>query len=95
MNKPSDFPMPDWAIGLATKATEIGAQLCTRDGRRIGNAVTMDWPVPAHGLQVAKVLTDTGNELLLTEGELAELFYEPCWLMDISAAPGLTRKGGV
>lgn len=81
-----DLP-PAWAIGPAT-ALVAGAQLCTRDGRKIGNAVIRGPEVERHGLSFWPVLTDAGNELLLTSAEVAELFWPPEWLMDPATAPG-------
>lgn len=51
-------------------------QLCTRDGRRTGNAVI----VSVTG-RTAFVVTDMGNSMMLTEGELKELFHEPEYVL--------------
>lgn len=76
-------PIPHWAIGTTTDYLAIGAQLCTRDGRRCGNAVTTA-VVTRHGCNVAVVVTDMGTKMHLTESELQELFYPPEWLMDVN-----------
>lgn len=92
-----DFPIPEWAIGRTSLPTIIGAQLRTKDGRKCGNAVTVDFPVLVHGLILAKVVTDAGTEMLLTENEIGELFYPPEFVMDVSTAPGMivkASKGG-
>lgn len=92
-----DFPLPEWAIARTSLLTTIGAQLRTKDGRRCGNAVTVEFPIESHGLILAKVITDAGSEMLLTENELGELFYQPEYVMDISTAPGMivkVHKGG-
>lgn len=95
--EPIDFPMPEWAVARTSHSTTIGAQLRTKDGRKCGNAVTVEFPVESLGLILAKVITDAGTEMLLTENELGELFYQPEFVMDVSTAPGMivkTAKGG-
>lgn len=84
-------PWPLWATGRAQGYTDIGAQLCTRDGRKIGNAVVVEWPIEQHGLSVAKIVTDAGTTMLFTEGELAAFFHCPVFLMDAAQSPGATR----
>jgi len=83
-----EFPLPEWATGRASKCTDIGAQLRTKDGRRCGNAVTVDFPIEHRGLILAHVLTDAGSTMLLTESEMDQLFFSPEWTMDIASAPG-------
>ena len=90
-NVADDAPAPEWSTGYAKHITDVGAQLCTRDGRKIGNAVVLRWPVESHGFQFAEVVTDAGTRLKLTEGELREFFHEPTYLMDPGTAPGLDR----
>lgn len=51
-------------------------QLCTRDGRRTGNAVV----VSVTG-RTACVMTDMGNSMILTKGELKELFHAPEYIL--------------
>ncbi len=80
---------PDWAIGT-TNEIQPGAQLCTRDGRRTGNAVvTGPLQLSIHGTFFWPVITDAGNVMRLTTSEIDELFYPPKWLMDIGTAPGM------
>lgn len=79
---------PPWATGRATSPMQVGAQLCTRDGRRIGNAVTTRL-VERHGLTLAIVATDIGNEVAFTEDELAECFHPPEWLTDLATHAGV------
>jgi len=85
-------PMPDWATGEAASPMQVGAQLRTRDGRRIGNAVTVGTR-DIHGKTFAAVVTDAGTWLNLTELELDQLFHPPQWLMRIDDHPGLKRQG--
>lgn len=92
-----DFPLPEWAVSRTSHSTTIGAQLRTKDGRACGNAVTVEFPIESRGLILAKVITDAGTEMLLTENELDELFYQPEYVMDVFKAPGMivkTYKGG-
>lgn len=84
----NDFPMPDWAIGRAGGMYLIGAQLPTRDGRRMGNAHIVDTLVPPEdsvlaGRQQYRILTDAGTELVLTAQELEECFHPPEWVSDV------------
>ena len=82
---------PHWATGLAKNNTDIGAQLCTKDGRKVGNAVVLAWPVEDHGVQVAEILTDAGTKLRMTPEELGELFHNPTFTMDTETAPGVAN----
>ena len=82
-----DGPLPDWAIGTVSELAP-GAQLCTRDGRRVGNAVISGPKVLVHEHEFWPVLTDAGTTLRLTDAEVAELFWPPRWLMDPATAPG-------
>lgn len=80
--------LPPWAIGHAEGQLVPGAQLPTRDGRRIGNAHVLEvfeihfvqnpQPTPLYS-----VLTDAGNVLSLMEAEVGELFYPPQWVSDV------------
>lgn len=76
-------PLPHWAEsqiewGVNGYLCER-AQLCTRDGRKIGNAVIVkiepltEW--------VFTVITDAGNTLILNIEELQELFHPPKFIM--------------
>ncbi|BFM16247.1 hypothetical protein R50073_24300 [Maricurvus nonylphenolicus] len=76
-----DEPMPPWAVGLCESYMEVGAQLCTRDGRRMGNAF-----VSSVEAGVATCITDMGNVFRFTESELESAFYPPEWKMDVSEA---------
>ncbi len=80
--------LPPWAAGRATKVMEKGAQLCTRDGRRMGNGVVLELD-EKFGRQVAKVMTDSGSVAYLTEREILECFYAPVWIMKIDSFPVL------
>lgn len=89
--------LPTWAVGLTNDYMALGAQLCTKDGRRVGNAVViertdtigtvyaphLDYNVPII-LDAAVILSDMGNTLTLTLNELKELFHEPRYLIDLN-----------
>lgn len=89
--------LPGWAVGLTDQYMTLGAQLCTRDGRRTGNAVVVDIEARPlflalmgtvfkveDGFKVAIVLTDMGNQMTLNEAELAEMFYQPKYIIDLN-----------
>ncbi len=80
-------PLPAWAArrSLTGDHMEIGAQLSTRDGRRMGNAVVMNVRQGDDG-PLASVITDIGNDLEMSEAELKEAFYAPTLIMELSAA---------
>ena len=84
-----DHPLPDWATGI-NKNKEwmlIGAQLCTKDGRELDNAyidaITYNVRLKQN---IAICITDIGNVLEFTEGELRGLFFRPFFIMDLEKA---------
>lgn len=96
--------LPDWATYYVGNCDEVdryvsGAQLCTRDGRRVGNAVIISmgkadfkhWN-PSEGITMFEVLTDVGTNFTMTLEELKEMFYSPIYLMDVEEAENLRRK---
>lgn len=104
---PDDFPAPDWVKGSTAGRLCTGAQLCTRDGRRMGNAVICGerrWqkktlgsaiecqhPVTPPRLAVRPVVTDAGALMLMTDEEIAEAFWPPKWVMDPRTHSGVER----
>ena len=76
--------LPDWADKALTGEWVQYAQLQTRDGRRMGNAIILvvdvvvwdDQPVDLH-----TIMTDFGTIVRLTEGELQGLYHPPQWRM--------------
>ena len=86
----SSAPLPDWAIGTTDGRYVLGAHLPTRDGRAIGNAhivgiATKDpFADPPRAPYYWEVLTDGGTNLLLTDGELDELFHPPAYISDVA-----------
>lgn len=78
---PSPGFLPFWAERKAYGQLDRGAQLCTRDGRRIGNA----WLMGSRKMEepartVYMIYTDIGTKLLLSDREIGELFYPPSWI---------------
>lgn len=80
-------PIPDWAVGR-NFAYELvpGAQLCTKDGRRTGNAHIVKTTALMYGLVgeslVYECLTDAGSKFTFTEVELLEAFRIGDWISD-------------
>lgn len=76
--------LPEWASRRSTDDLEINQQLCTRDGRRIGNAVIACQVSKLQGNTVYTywaVLTDMGTVLNLLTAEIDELFYRGDYIM--------------
>lgn len=106
MTETADTPVPPitprWATGPATSPFQLGAQLCTKDGRRTGNGVivhveTMVFP---GGIEkpLYHVVTDAGNAILCMAEAIERIFHPAMWVMDPSKAPGvvlLALKGGL
>ena len=63
-----------------------GAQLCTKDGRRTGNAHIVKTTALMYGLVgeslVYECLTDAGSKFTFTEVELLEAFRIGDWISD-------------
>lgn len=79
----SQGPLPDWAI-LRNWANEpiAGAQLCTKDGRRSGNAHILSVEEDINHGAVYSCITDAGSEIELTYAELDEMFWVGDYLSD-------------
>lgn len=75
--------LPPWAIGLARGTLMVGAQLATRDGRRMGNAHIIGG-TKVNEVMYYTILTDAGNECKFTAGEIAHQFYPPKYIADVS-----------
>lgn len=87
-------PIPDWAVGRNFGYELVaGAQLCTKDGRRIGNAhivqaITMtihelaDRQNPFGEFPAYVCLTDAGCKFTMRENELLGYFNIGEWLSD-------------
>lgn len=89
--------LPHWATDFAYGEVQIGAQLPTRDGRRAGNAHVIDkGEIDCLGttLHFWVVLTDAGNAMELTDGEIAEMFYPPEYVSDVGRVIDKFAKTG-
>ena len=69
--------MMDGVVGEAFGRYVLGAQLLTRDGRKIGNGCIVELVG-----DLATVITDFGNECRLNSREIEELFYLPVWIVE-------------
>lgn len=88
----AEFLLP-WATGKAKGWTDIGAQLRTKDGRRIGNAVLIG-SEQQQGLTLYQVVTDVGTLVNFTERELEEMFHQPDYTMNVETHTGYRRAKG-
>lgn len=75
-------PLPEWSYGHnVMRSLQQGAQLQTKDGRRIGNAWVTSGPIfgpSAEGEASPKyydVFTDAGSKCTLSEKEIHEMFH--------------------
>jgi len=88
LTEPLHEPLPEWAIGEAKGELALGAQLCTRDGRSMGNAYIIEVLENPHknrqGVHneeyIYCVVTDAGTRLRLYPLEIAEIFYPPAYV---------------
>lgn len=75
--------LPDWAFAEnLTQELVMGAQLCTKDGRKIGNAHIVQIVLGCLGGKIYCILTDAGTPVPLSESEVHELFYVGRWISD-------------
>lgn len=79
-------PIPDWAVDRNWDYSLVpGAQLCTKDGRRTGNAhiIRVDKQrVEGEWVDSYNCLTDAGSQFHFTEVELLEAFNIGDWISD-------------
>jgi len=81
------FPLPGWAERRSNgDYMEIGAQLATRDGRRLGNAYVDRLEHHPELRKLAVAITDMGTVLRMTFRELQECFYLPAYVMRVDEA---------
>lgn len=78
-------PIPDWAVDRNWDYSLVpGAQLCTKDGRRTGNAHIIKATALMYGLVgeslVYECLTDAGSKFTFTEVELLGAFTIGDWI---------------
>lgn len=90
--------IPEWAERYDPSGTlELHRQLCTKDGRRLGNAfitkigttmsITGFKPEPCY-----TVLTDAGSQLRMIESEIREYFYIGEYISKAYTIPGLRNR---
>lgn len=78
--------LPAWAVCRARGVLMLGAQLSTRDGRRMGNAHIVGITPGCLGTErlMYSILTDAGSKTAMTAEEIAECFYPPQWVSDVN-----------
>lgn len=87
-----EYPLPDWAIEYnVNREVVLGAQLCTKDGRVMGNAVIYDVnKVKARTDKdctfLYSIITDRGNTFKLFADEITECFWVGGYIMDVNEA---------
>lgn len=90
--------LPDWAERYDPSGTlELHRQLCTKDGRRLGNAfitkigntmsITDFKPEPCY-----TVLTDAGSQVRMIESEIRDAFYIGEYIAKSHTIPGLRNR---
>lgn len=71
-----EMPMPEWASGLNKKQElDLKTQLCTKDGRKTGNARIVMVTRQKGEKPTYTAITDRGNLMNLSEEEIHELFW--------------------
>lgn len=81
-------PLPDWAIARNWDYSLVpGAQLCTRDGRRTGNAFIIR-KREKNGVTMPdyEIMTDMSAQFFLSESEIHEQFWIGDWIMNVEEA---------
>lgn len=76
--------LPEWADRLSKRGElVIGTQLCTRDGRRMGNAWIVGFKqMPTY--HYYEVLTDAGTRVRMNHREIASQFFRPKYVGRLS-----------
>jgi hypothetical protein len=74
--------IPPWAVARAYGFLVEGAQLPTRDGRKIGNAHIIYANSDPEGKY--QILTDAGNIVHLSGSEVRTLFHSPIYVSDVA-----------
>lgn len=91
--------LPDWAERYDPSGTlELHRQLCTKDGRRLGNAFITKIGFTLASIADFKpepcytVLTDAGSEVRMIESEIHEYFYIGEYISKAYTIPGLRNR---
>lgn len=84
-HKIDEYPLPEWAEDYNRNFDLVlRAQLCTKDGRRTGNARVVEI-IDDHPLfpkdRIYKVRTDVGTELNIVKSEVHEMFHVGMYIM--------------
>lgn len=88
------LPIPYWASARLNGEWVQYAQLQTRDGRRMGNAVILAVETLTYDgepIDLHLIITDFGNTLSLTERELEHQFFPPKWQMKANRVSHRTK----
>ena len=90
----SHGPLPDWAIARNWDYSLIpGTQLCTKDGRRSGNALIVRVGEDLeHKRSLYEIMTDMGNTMTFNEVEILGEFTIGDWIMDVTEAVQCRKK---
>lgn len=88
--------LPEWVTAYKPDGVvEVGRQLCTKDGRRCGNAFVLREGngIPALVfIPTWEIITDAGNKLICTQDEINELFYIGEYISRLNSIPGLRNN---
>lgn len=89
--------LPHWALARSNGTLQAGLQLFTKNPRRCGNAfitaISSDHTMSPPGTRF-KVITDAGNELVLTDNEVDELFERGDYISATNEVPGVMAQRG-
>ena len=90
MNKPDKYKITNYPFIAGSDGNYLveGTQLCTRDGRVMGNAIV----VSVLNNTTAKIMTDMGNEVVMTLPELESVFHVPMYLLDVESGVNARRR---
>ena len=93
-----EYPLPHFAIRKNSGKLEVGLQLFTRDGRRLGNSFiksvyteTYYYPHEA-SYEIFECMTDMGNVFKLSQEEVDEYFHLGDYIMDVEEAINSRQK---
>lgn len=91
--------LPEWAERYDPSGTlELYRQLCTKDGRRLGNAFITKIGFTLASIADFKpepcytILTDAGSEVRMIETEIHEYFYIGEYISKAYTIPGLRNR---
>lgn len=89
--------LPHWALARSNGTLQAGLQLFTKNPRRCGNAfitvISYDHTMSPPGTRF-EVITDAGNEMVLTDNEVDELFERGDYISATNEVPGVMAQRG-